>query len=117
MATTSGSGPIKAIRLDRQRVDGADPPRFERGDLGLLLLNVAEFVDAFTRQCLENASTGNSTTRPLGVVSVCFGRSIFTVGVRVAGGEQLRVHVRRHHDRQQRVLQRVLLEDVGEATC
>src|ERR1019366_6519985 len=33
----------------------------------------------FTRQCLAKASTGNLTTRPLGVVSVWLVRSIFTM--------------------------------------
>src|SRR5271165_4503247 len=32
-----------------------------------------------SKQCLANSSTGNSTARPLGSVSVCDARSTFTV--------------------------------------
>src|SRR5258706_313362 len=44
-----------------------------------------------SRQCLENSSTSNRTCRPLGGVSI-----------------------RRDYDRQQRIFQRILLEDIGE---
>ena len=99
----------------RQRVDRRGVRRFVGRDLRCLLQDVAEFVDA-----LHQAVLGECVDRELdrrvrsGVVSVWLGRSIFTDGAG-AGGEQFRVHVRRHDDRQQRILQRVLLEDVGEA--
>ena len=114
-----GHRPVLNIGVRRASViDRPDPLRLERRDLGLVLLDVAQLVHALDQAVLGEASTGNSTARPLGVVSVCFGRSIFTF----ASGSPRRANSSactsaRHHDRQQRVLQRVLLEDIGEATC
>ncbi len=60
-----------------------------------------------------NGSTGNSTRWPSGSVMVCDARSTLIFGV-FREREELRVNVVRHHDRQQRILQRVAFEDVGE---
>src|ERR1035437_6552018 len=97
-----------------QRVDGRGVGGFIGAGLGSLLQDVAEFVDALHQAVLgegvhrefDRAAAGRGQ-RLVGQIDLHDGAG--------AGGEEFRVHVRRHHDWQQRILQRVLLENIGEA--
>ena len=66
-----------------------------------------------SRQVFENESTGNSTLCPSGRVRVWLGQVDLHLGV-FGQGEELRVDSGGTTIGQQRILQRVLLEDIGE---
>ena len=86
---------------------------------GSWLQNIAKLVHAFHQAVLGETvhrefhrAAGGRGERLVGQIDLHRGR-----GVLRDGGEQLGMDIRRHHDGQQRVLQRVLLEDVGERSA
>ena len=67
-------------------------------------------------QVLANGSTGNSTFEPSGSVSVRDARSTATVGA-FRQSEQFRVHIGRHRDRKQGILERVIFENIRKRSA
>src|SRR5271157_1587964 len=78
-----------------------------------MLQNITQLVDA-----IHQAVLGEFIHRKFNASARRYGQDLVSQvdlhrSVR-ARGEQLRMHVGRNHDRQQRILERVLLEDIGE---
>jgi len=91
---------------------------FEGGDGGRVAQDVAELVDA-----LQEAVLGKAVDREFNLASAWRGEGLgcqvdFDYRGRIGCcGEQLGMHVGRDNDGKQRVLERILFEDVGEGSA
>src|SRR4051812_38953421 len=87
---------------------------FVSSDGRLLFDNPTQFVDAFEQTCLAERVHGEFYLCAIGQRHRL--RWKIDLYFSIDGkGRELRVNLWRHHDRQQRILESVALEDIGEA--